>query len=102
MEPQPQTIADVESIAARSRIAFEPSDYEKAQSLMDARKRQLAQSSEDRAGAAGFVDRFNRFYPRFLKALIALGDVMISLTQTIMIAFFVPLLLVSCPCSWSC
>lgn len=96
LENQPTTIAEVEALAAKYGITFSPDDYARAHEMMEARRTQLeAQESLVKGDkTAQWVDTFNKWYPRFLKALIGVGDVAISLTQTVLIAFGVPLVLV--------
>jgi hypothetical protein len=89
-----QTIQEAEQIAARRGVELTPEHYQQMYAVMNERQRlEQTQDTGQRSNLAGFVERFNRFYPKFLKALIGVGDVMVSLTQTVLIAFGVPLLL---------
>ena len=85
MNDNPQTIQDVEAIAAKLGHTFTPDDYAQAHQRAEQRARQLDQSTSEgtKRGVAALVDAFNRFYPKFLPALLAIGDVLISLTQTV-------------------
>lgn len=98
MNPEnPKSIADVETLAAKYGVSFSPDDYAQAHMLADQRRQQLeAQLANDnqKTRIAAWVDQFNRFYPKFLKALIGISDVLITLTQTVLIAFGIPALLV--------
>lgn len=87
MTETPKTIQEVEQIAARWGIVLTPEDYATAQAVMNERQRQLeAQyADEKRTGAAAWVDRFNRWYPKFLRALHGIGDVSIMLAQTVLV-----------------
>lgn len=92
-EQVPQTINEVEAIAAKYGINLTPEDYQDAQEVMDRRRLQMEQSTTEKTGTAAWVDRFNKWYPRFLNSLIGIGDVLITMTQTTLIAFGVPLVL---------
>lgn len=97
-ENTPRTIPEAEAIAQKYGIMLTPQDYADMQAVMDERarhlERQLSSAGTTRHGLAALVEQFNRFYPKFLKALIGISDVFITLAQTVLIAFGVPLLLV--------
>lgn len=97
MNDQPKTIAEVEALAAKVGITLTPDDYAAAQALADQRRqqieREIEQSELSRSKTSQWVDQFNRWYPKFLKSLHAIGDVFITLTHTILIAFGVPAVL---------
>jgi hypothetical protein len=94
----PQTIADVEALAAKYGITFSPDDYAQAHERAEQRRSQMEHSiatgDSVKTGAAALVEKFNRFYPKFLQALLGIGDVLITATQTVLIAFGVPVVLV--------
>lgn len=98
MNENVQSIADVEAQAAKLGITLSADDYAAAHKLAEQRRQQLevehstSQTTKNRAAA--FVEGFNRFYPKFLTALLGIGDVLITATQTVLIAFGVPILLV--------
>src|SRR5258708_17652135 len=93
----PQTIADVEALAAKYGITFSPDDYAQAHERAEQRRQQMehsiASTDSVKTGAAALVEKFNRFYPKFLQALLGIGDVLITATQTVLIAFGVPVVL---------
>lgn len=98
MNDNPQTIQDVEAIAAKLGHTFSPDDYAQANQRAEQRTRQLeAQTSAEstKRGLAAIVEAFNRFYPKFLQALLAVGDVLITGVHTVLIAFGVPTLLIA-------
>jgi hypothetical protein len=94
MNDQPKTIAEVEAMAAKAGITLTPDDYAAAQALADQRRQQVEREAEQaelsRSKTSQWVDQFNRWYPKFLKALHAIGDVFITLAYTVLIAFGVP------------
>ncbi|MEP7289629.1 MAG: hypothetical protein ABI947_28090 [Chloroflexota bacterium] len=98
MNENPQTIAEVEAIAAKLGIPLSAEDYAQADALAQQRRTQLEAEQlahePNKSSTAAFVERFNRFYPKFLQTLIGVGDVMISLTQTILIGIGVPVVLI--------
>jgi hypothetical protein len=96
MNENPTTIADVEALAAKVGISLTSDDYAQANTLAEQRRQQLeAQltSEAQKQGLAALVDQFNRFYPKFLQTLLGIGDVLTTMTQTVLIAFGVPVLL---------
>lgn len=95
----PKTIEEVETYAQKMGITLAPKDYADMQAVMSERQKNLELEvikveSISRGRLAAFVDQFNRIYPRFLKTLLGIGDVLITGTQTVVIAFGVPILLV--------
>ncbi len=100
MNDQPKTIAEVEALAAKVGITLTPDDYAAAQALADQRRQQIEREAEQaelsRSKTAAWVDQFNRWFPKVLKALQGVADVLITLTHTIMIAFGAPILLLLC------
>jgi hypothetical protein len=96
----PMSIAEVEALAAKVGITLTPDDYAAAQRLADQRRQQVEREAEQaeqaRSKTAAWVDQFNRWYPKFLKSLHAIGDVFLTLAHTIMIAFGVPVVLLFC------
>jgi hypothetical protein len=94
----PRNIEDAERMAQKYGITLTPDDYADMQNVMQERQRQLEtqlSATDTHRGRMGtFVDQFNRFYPKFLKTLIGIGDVLITGTQTVLIAFGVPALLI--------
>lgn len=47
-----------------------------------------------RSNPTRIIEGFNRFYPRFLESLVGLGDVLLTFTQTMIVSFGVPIVLV--------
>jgi hypothetical protein len=95
MENQPQTIAEVEALAAKVGITLTVEDYAAAHRLAEQRQRQLEAAHErSQTRISTLVLAFNRFYPKFLQTLLGIGDVLITATQTVLIAFGVPALLI--------
>jgi hypothetical protein len=97
LSDQPKSIAEVEAMAAKVGIAFKHDDYAAAYAVGDQRREQVEreaeQSERQRSKTGQWVDRFNRFYPKFLQSLHATGDVLITATHTVLIAFGVPVVL---------
>ncbi|MEP7284324.1 MAG: hypothetical protein ABI947_00990 [Chloroflexota bacterium] len=96
MNENPQTIAEVEAIAAKMGIVLPPEYHSEASQAERRRYAELETRlarETPQGGTAAFVERFNRFYPKFLQTLLGVGDVLITATQTVLIAFGVPLLL---------
>lgn len=89
----PKTIAEAEQIAARYGITLTAQDYTDMYAVMAERQHQIERQDVVKV-RKGWVDKFNRFYPKFLQTLLGIGDVLITMTQTVLIAFGIPLLLV--------
>lgn len=93
-----QTIAEVESIAAKYGIELTRKDYQDVQEVMDERRMHLeseyAAAQRSQSGAAAFWDKLNRVAPRLFEAMRHVGDLMITAVQTFLIAFGIPLALV--------
>lgn len=87
-----KTIADAEALAAKYGITLTPQDYSDMEDVLAERRRQL-ESQADGGQRARFVDKFNKWYPKILQALLGIGDVLITMTHTILIAFGLPAVL---------
>ncbi len=70
-----------------------PADYAAIRAAQDAEIARLRSISTSNTGA-GFVAAFVRFYPRFLAFLVGVGETVLTLAQTIIVSFGVPLVLV--------
>lgn len=88
----PKTIAEAEEIAARHGITLTAQDYSDMYAVMAERQHQMERQEIVKV-RKGWVDKFNRFYPKFLQTLLGIGDVMITGVHTLLIAFGVPILL---------
>jgi hypothetical protein len=86
-----RTIADAEALAAKYGIALTPQDYADMEDVLSERRRQLESHTDGQR--ARFVDKFNKWYPKILQALLGIGDVLITMTHTILIAFGLPAVL---------
>lgn len=91
-----ETMSQAEQYAATEGIRLTPNDRDgirKAQEAELARLRSL-QNIQETDSVMRLVEGFNRLYPRFLRSLVGLGDVLLTFTQTIIISFGVPVVLV--------
>jgi hypothetical protein len=96
MDESPQTIEDVLKLAGQRGIELTAADIEAAHHMAAQRRVQLeAESTERDSGKrwSMWIEQFNRWYPKFLQAVIGFGEVLITLTQTFLIAFGVPAVL---------
>lgn len=89
------SVLDAEKMAAQHGIRLTASDREQIQKAQQAElKRHLAlQQQEHTTHSLSLVEQFNRNYPRFLQLLAGVGEVLLTFTQTVLIAFGVPLVL---------
>lgn len=92
------TIEDALQAAAKAGIEIPTEVIIKAQATANLRREQLEKELEVSQSSKGkiavLVEAFNRLYPKFLQTLIGIGDVMISLTQTLLIGIGVPVVLI--------
>lgn len=86
------SLEDAKHFAAQSGYTITPRDIENITRLQEAEQDRLTTLQRERR--SGFIERFNAHYPRFLRALIGLGEILLTLSQTLIIAFGVPLVLV--------
>lgn len=96
MNNQPMTLQEAEQYAAQHGIALTPEDRAR---IGEAQRAELARlvalkPPQERTKAMGLVESFNRLYPRFLEALGALADVLLTFSQTVIVAFGVPVVLI--------
>lgn len=94
MQEQTNGISGLEQAkhyAAVNGYTLSPKDIENITRLQEAEQSRLAALQRERR--PGMVEQFNAAYPRFLKMLIGLGAVLLTLSQTLIIAFGVPLVL---------
>src|SRR5262249_35089253 len=92
-----RTRGDAETYAAKMGYFFTPDEFAQATNLETQHRSELqaqAAAESPKTGISAFVEQFNRLYPKFLQTLLGIGDVLITMTQTILIAFGVPALLV--------
>src|SRR5687768_5069754 len=89
------TLADAEQYAASQGIRLTASDRDamlKAQEAERKRRKALDSRTEMR-GASRAAESFNQNFPRLLEALIGAGDMLLTLTRQLILAFGVPLVL---------
>lgn len=94
---QAMNINQAKEYAAQHGINLTAADMVKVSNAQLAERERLAALAVE-APAQGklsaWVDGFNRLYPRFLEALVSVGDVLLTTSQTVIVAFGVPLVLV--------
>jgi hypothetical protein len=93
----PQTVEEVLALYAQSGLTPAPEHLAEAQQIAEQRRAELESSQADRVTTKTrwtiFVEAFNVWYPKFIKALHGIGDVLSMLAQTISVAFGVPIVL---------
>lgn len=88
-------LAQAEQWAAENGIRLTAADRDAISKAQVAEQRRLVALAEREAvEQTTFIERFNSFYPRFLESLVGVGDVLLTFTQTIIVAFGVPVVLV--------
>lgn len=86
------SLEQAKQYAAANGYTLSPKDIENITRLQEAEQSRLAALQRERR--PGMVERFNAAYPRFLRMLIGLGEILLTLSQTVIIAFGVPAVLV--------
>ena len=87
-----KTFSDAEAYAAAQGIAITASDRAQIAAIQAAERERL-QNLAGPAAKAGFTDRFNAFYPRLLAFILGIGETILTLAQTFIVSFGVPLVL---------
>lgn len=91
-EKEITNLQEAESYAASIGLVLTPADREKIAKLQQADQERIRSITAEKP--VGMVDQFNAFYPRFLEFLIGVGEVLLTFSQTLIIAFGVPITLV--------
>lgn len=90
---QHKTLKDVEQFAADNGIILSRAERAKIAEVQQSERERLAvinpPSQENQ-----WADRWNRFYPRMLAAIVSIGETLLTLAQTIIVSLGVPLVLV--------
>ena len=93
---QPTTLAQAEAYAAEHGIALTPANRAQiaAAQRAELERLQALEQNDQPSKQPGWVDKFNAFYPRFLESLHAASEVLLTLAQTVIVAFGIPATLV--------
>lgn len=96
MNNQPRTLAQAEAYAAEHGIALTPANRAQVAAAQRAEleRLQALEVGGEQVKQPGWVDKFNDFYPRFLESLHAASEVLLTLAQTVIVAFGIPATLV--------
>lgn len=92
MNHKVETIQEVEEYAASRGLILTPSDRAKIAAVQRAEHDRLELLTP--AAPLTRVDRFNAAYPRLLNAITGVGETILTLAQTLIVSFGVPLVLV--------
>jgi hypothetical protein len=86
-----ETLKDVERLAAEQGIMFTPADKARIAAAQKAETERLQQvHPQPDSPAINFADKFNKFYPRLLDALLGIGDVVLTFAKTLILAGGIP------------
>lgn len=81
--------------AAAHGVKLTAADYAAMAAIQQAeQERARALDAGKRWDIAALVDAFNRYYPAFLRGLVGLSQVLITTSQTVIVSFGVPIVLV--------
>lgn len=87
-----RTFAAAEQYAAEHGIILSPADRQKIAAIQAEELKRQKQINPQNTGDT-FADKFNRFYPRLLDAMLAAGDIFIAFAKTLILAGGVPVIL---------
>jgi hypothetical protein len=90
------SFAEAERFAAEHGCRITAKDRESIQKAQEAERQRLQVLAQNTSSGliSRIVDGFNRLYPRFLEALLRTGDMLLTLTQTLIVAFGIPVILI--------
>lgn len=88
--------SEAERYAADNGVRLTVSDREGIRKAQEAELTRLValDRRDTTSKVTRLVEDFNQFYPRFLKFLIGLGDILLTFTQTMIVSFGVPIVVV--------
>lgn len=84
-------LTETHESAARAGVTLTPDDVAAMEALQRAELARIASTEVD--STPGFIAAFNRHFPRILSALHSIGDTALALSRTVIVAFFVPVVL---------
>ena len=86
------SLTHAEQYAAAQGIRLTATDRDAIHKAQHAERRRLTDIA-DPSSKPTHLERFNQLYPRFLQTLLGIGEVLLTLTQTLIIAFGIPIIL---------
>ncbi|MCA9914730.1 MAG: hypothetical protein KC496_15360, partial [Anaerolineae bacterium] len=90
------TVEDVEKLAAEHGISLKKSDYNIAQGVRETYMQRLQESETDEEIVSeAWLDRFMRWYPKMLDAIASAGNILMTLSQSVIANLGVPIVLVA-------
>jgi hypothetical protein len=90
------TLQQVEQLAAQQGITFGKADFNKISRAREAERARIKRELEAAADSAEetWADAFRRWYPKLLQAIVSAGNIVITLSQTLIVNLGVPVVLV--------
>jgi len=89
------SLQDVERIAAESGIRFTKADYKNIRKAQDeARQSFEVERAAELEAADNWADKFMRWYPKLLEAIANAGNILITISQSLIVNIGVPLVLI--------
>jgi hypothetical protein len=92
-----KSVDDASQYAAKLGILLTAADRDKIRALQEAelqRLKAIEPEQADKSRISQAVENFNYFYPKFLQSLIYIGELLLTLSQTVIISFGIPLVLI--------
>lgn len=93
--PQISTLDQAMQFAATQGVKLTPADYRAIAEIEQAEADRISSiPTATTSTATRLIEGFNRYYPQFLRSLVGLSQVLITTSQTVIVSFGVPLVLV--------
>jgi len=89
-------LQDVEQVAAKNGIRFTKADYKNIRKAQEEARQsyELEQAADLEAAGKTWADRFMRWYPKLLEAIANAGNILITISQSLIVNIGVPVVLV--------
>lgn len=89
------TLHEVEQLAASRGVRFTKADYENIRKAQAEARKQYRAELAEAASTATWADRFMIWYPKLLESIASAGNIIISLSQSIIANIGAPIVLVA-------
>jgi hypothetical protein len=89
-------LQDLEQIAAKNGIRFTKADYKNIRKAQDEARQnyEIERAAELEAAGNTWADRFMRWYPKLLETIANAGNILITISQSLIVNIGVPLVLI--------
>lgn len=91
---QLNSLDDVERLAAEYGLTFNKADYERIQQVREIEKKRLLKERAEASEGSTWADQFNYWYPKLLQAIASFGNILLTVSQAIIVNLGVPIVLI--------